>query len=125
MCGMPATPSPGSTRSHQPRVVPAVELDAECGTVDVFEELDRLGERRDHRPVLPADAVDRLEADAHAGAGRFLTDRAQPFDDGVAILARPCQANDTARLERGEAVYGCAHRLDSLLGLIRPGHQRQ
>src|SRR5262249_26367342 len=54
--------------------MPRVELDAERGMVGVVEQLDRVAERRDHRPVLPADAVDRLEADAPAPTFRLVAD---------------------------------------------------
>ena len=105
--------------------MPAVELDAERGTVGVLEELDGLGKGRDHRPVLPADAVDRLQTDTHTCTRGFVPDRPQSFDDGVAIVARSRQANDAAGLERGEPVERRADRLDPLLRLLRAFHQRQ
>ena len=68
-----------------------------------------------HRPVLPTDAVDRLEPDAHARTRRFVSDRAQALDDGVAIVARSRQAHD-AELgsNRREPVHRCADRVDPL-----------
>src|ERR1700675_2001146 len=84
--------------------VPAVEVDAERGPARVIQQIDRFGEGRDHRPVLGADAIDRLETDAQTESCGFLAYRLQPFDDRVAILTRPSQANDAAGLERGETV---------------------
>ena len=77
-----------SERLRRVPEVPAVELDAERRPVGVLEELDGLGKGGDHRPVLPADAVDRLQTDAHTGRAGLVADRPQPFDDGVAIVAR-------------------------------------
>src|SRR5439155_935457 len=75
-------------------------------------QLDRLGDRGDHRPVLAADAVDGLETDSHAGQEGLLTDRPEPIDDdvarpiGVAISGGPGQADDTAGAERCQPVQG-------------------
>ena len=72
--------------------------------VGLVQQLRCLAERRDHRPVLPADTVDRLESDAHAGPLRLVADRAQPADDRVAVLTGSRQADDAAGPEPRETM---------------------
>src|SRR5204863_3229979 len=84
--------------------VPGVELHPERRMVGLVEQRSRLRERRDERPVLAADTVDRLEADAHSHALRLAGDRTQAFDDGVAVVTRPGETDDSARMKRSEAM---------------------
>src|SRR5947209_5273023 len=102
--------------------MPGVELDPECGAPDGLEQLDRLGDRGDHRPVLSADAVHRLETDSNAGQHGLLADRPKPLEDdvprpiGVAVSGGPGQADDTTGTERSQPVQG---RTDGLHALLR------
>src|SRR6266540_6820446 len=105
--------------------VPCVELDSERRMVGLVEQLDRFAERRDHRPVLAPDAVDRLEPDAHARALRLVADRTQPFDDRVSVLTGPGETNDAGRMKRGEPVHGRADRIDARTWVVWSLHQRQ
>jgi hypothetical protein len=92
--------------------------------VSVFEQLDRIAERRDHRPVLAADTVDRLEPDPHARPLCLAADCSQPFDDCPTVVTGPGQAHDAARLELGEAMHGRTDRVDPLAWILRSLHQR-
>src|SRR5438445_496975 len=86
--------------------MPGVELDPECGAPDGLEQLDRLGDRGDHRPVLSADAVHRLETDSNAGQHGLLADRPKPLEDdvprpiGVAVSGGPGQRRRRTRRAR-------------------------
>src|SRR5207244_6368528 len=111
--------------------VPRVELETEGGPVGGFEQLDRLGDRRDDRPVLTADTVDRLEPDAYACSLGLGTDRAEALDDHLPCsvripgLSRAGQADDAARPDGRKPVERRADGLDPLLPLVGAPHERQ
>src|SRR5438034_4028348 len=111
--------------------VPRVELQAERPAIGGLDEVDRFGDRRDDRPVLSADPVDRLEPDANTGALGLGADRPETVDDELAglvwlaVLRRSRPADDTARPERREPVQRRADRLDPCLRVLRAFQERQ
>src|SRR3954470_7249360 len=105
--------------------VPRVELDPQRRMIGLVEQLHGLTDRGDHRPVLAPDPVHGLEADPHPGALRLVRDRPQAGHHRVPVVAGTCEADDAAGPKRRETAHGGADRIDSLVRIGRPFHQRQ
>src|SRR5579884_331416 len=112
--------------------VPRVELDAERRRVaGVPDQLDRLPERGDDRPLRRVEALVGLERDRQPEALRLAGERAQAVGDGrprvvrVAAGAGAGQADDPGRPERREPLERGAERLHAGGGSVGAAKERQ
>ncbi len=112
--------------------MPDVELQRQCRQIArVADQLQRLGDRRDDRPLLATVALVRLERDSQVERRGLRGDLPQPLNDDPARSVRIApgagagQADDPARPKRRQPVQRAEDRVDALPGIIGAAEQRQ
>ncbi len=96
-----------------------------CVRARLVDELRRLVERAHGRPELGELALNRLERDADAARAALVGDRANAFEDRVAVVAGAGEEEDAGGLERCEPADPRANRLDALAWIVGAFHERQ